>query len=196
MGSNFDSSSKQEPYVQIEVFGKNLKGLSAIQSIILAHTNLGKVNEKVRMIQIADIVGLFERYGSVLLKDDFGIYAGQVYSSLPSINIFSPIANFIADPDEIYVENHSLKRSVGKFYNGWPSARFGDCTSITDISYLLIETLSPPKWWMGVAYGIDINKSTIISRILIHFYNVYKQSRRRIYLGKSPSGYGFFGKRI
>jgi Uncharacterised nucleotidyltransferase len=195
MGSDFDSSSKKEPYVEINYNGKAIEGLSAAQSIILSYTNLEKLNEKARMIQVADIVGLFDMYGDVLTGHDLGVYSSRIYNSLPAINMFSPITNLSVDHAQAIGDKNKCSQRIGEFYSGWPCSRIHDTGSTSDILSLIKETLYPPEWWIRVAYGVPLDKSTAISRIFLHSHNIYKQSKRRLFLGRSHGG-GFLGKSL
>lgn len=106
--------------------------------------------EPFRLVHIADLVSLVERYSEQI--DWTGLQ-----EALPQLRVILSRLHFITPwPDkllsELALDIGSEPQGCGEPYSGWPLIKFKN-VSASALPALLKDTLWPPQWWTQVHYG-------------------------------------------
>ncbi|WP_295400218.1 nucleotidyltransferase family protein [uncultured Thiocystis sp.] len=195
MAHELSFSSLQRPLVDYVAGGEAMQALAPEQMLWMQYHGLRKLAEPVRFLQLADLVGLVERYADVLdwpqLRRDYP----DLWHALTALHAFTPLGGNACGHLGLDAERPPSMRGIGEDYRGWPRHGFTQKLNPRERWQLLAETLHPPEWWARFVYGIPSARG--LSGVFFHRHPAafIHQGLRRLYLGPVSRG-AFFKTEI
>jgi hypothetical protein len=120
---------------------------------------------RLRLVHMADIVSLVEKFAEQIDWDKLKRQYPQVYNVLPSLHFLTPWSAETLNklPFEIPAE----PGDVGLEFQGWPrSSLVGRHQEVR--WEVLKDTLFPPEWWLRLFYGVGGKSSWLWNRWVRH----------------------------
>jgi len=111
-----------------------------------------------RLVWVADILGIVERFGGEL---DWGEMAQRypgVLRTLSLLCLLRPLAPGAAPPalDAYLANKDRAPRGIGQDFDGWPRHALADQRE-KGLARILADTLWPPEWWLRLRHGLGAN---------------------------------------
>lgn len=138
---------------EIEIDGTCAKTLSLEDTLYYVYLHgfqAPLTYEPYRLMHVADIVSLVEKYLSDLNWSHIQIEASTLINSVSRFHFLTPWSDSVLT--QLRLDVRKQPRGVGHAFSGWPLQKIKD-EKPCNIPMLLKETLLPSRWWLQVYYG-------------------------------------------
>jgi hypothetical protein len=150
---------------------------------MLWHTYQHLVNEEIRLIGIADLIGLAECFAEEIDWDWLRRACPAVLSALALFHSLVPLDGRLVQAARL--EPVTIPLQVGKDLQGWPRIAAGQVKTM-GMTRFMRETVFPSEWWLRLYYGIKSGRSVPVFRWGVHPLSVVRLALKRLVLRFRP----------
>jgi hypothetical protein len=133
---------------------------------LLSHINVWDYG---RLIWVADIVSLAERFASEIDWDHVRRRYPDVLDTLAVLHFATPLSQELLATAGVKV-GHAPK-DIGREYQGWPQTRPREWRR-RGYSRVLCDTLFPSEWWLRLRYKLGSTRPLLWSRCVRHPFHI------------------------
>ena len=132
---------------------------------LLWHVYLHMINEEIRLIGIADLILLAERFAAEIDWPRLRRACPGLLNALAIFHSLAPLSDELAQAARLTYD--SPPAHIGKDLCGWPRIAFGEWRAL-GLPAFLQETFFPSDWWLRLHYGIKSGWPVQLYRWAIH----------------------------
>jgi hypothetical protein len=176
------------PLLRYAAGGQFMCTLSPSQLLWMQYHGLRKLAEPLRLLQIADLVGIAERWVEAIDWDRVKNRYPDLWHALAAVHALSPFGEAVCAVLGLEADRPPTMRHLGEDYDGWPRRAISEARSGRDRLQLLSATLLPPEWWTRFVYGVPRERRLLFALLVRHPGAFVTQGLRRLYLGPVRPG--------
>jgi len=127
--------------------------------------------EPYRLMHVADIVSLIEKYSKQLDWPGIRKESATLLTSIACFHFLTPLPSAVRRKADFDFSRKPW--GVGRPFTGWPLRKIRD-TDWRNMFDLLVETLLPPQWWLQLYYGCQQGADYWKARCLYHPRTIWR----------------------
>jgi hypothetical protein len=144
---------------------------------MLAHIYRHMTIDEARLIAIADLVSLSERFADEIDWEAVRMRSPEVLGGLSLFHFLTPLSARLIEKAALQIGREPPDAGVD--FQGWPRRTFNDWQRTGPIRWV-INTFFPSEWWLRLYYGKGSTGSIAWERWFRHPFEIVRWAWRRL----------------